>query len=204
MIEDNNIAEEPIACYGQLDENKLYTYLDYLKWQFDERVELIKGKIVKMASAPSTKHQKTSVNLTGLFYNVFNKLPCNVFSAPFDVRLPIRNHKKKDTVVQPDLCVICDESKLDDAGCNGVPDLIIEILSPSNTKHDLKTKFDLYEEVGVPEYWIVNPWDKTVLVYHLQNKVYIGSKFYTEGESVSSVIFTYLKVSVDDIFEKVD
>jgi Uma2 family endonuclease len=204
MTEDKNIAEEPITLYGMLDESASYTYLDYLKWKFEERVELIKGRIVKMAAAPSTKHQRTSGNLYVVLRGMVSNSKCNIFSAPFDVRLPIGTKKTQNTVIQPDLCVICDDEKLDEAGCQGVPDLIVEILSPNNTKHDLKTKFDLYEEAGVPEYWIVNPWDKNVLVYHLADNIYVGSKFFTEGEVIKSSHFKDLKVAVTEVFEGID
>lgn len=204
MSGDKNIVEDPIAFYGQLDITKRYTYLDYIKWQFEDRVELIKGEIVKMASAPSRKHQKTSMNITRLFDSYFYRKSCQLYYAPFDVRLPIGQKDKPNTVVQPDLCVICDEDKLDDAGCNGVPDLVVEILSPSNTKYDLKTKFDVYEEVGVLEYWIVNPWDMTVIVYHLADKIYVGSKLYTEGEIIKSRLFPELEVEVAQVFEGIE
>jgi Uma2 family endonuclease len=204
MSDDKNIIEEPIAFYGQLDQSKSYTYTDYMKWQFDERVELIKGKILKMAAAPSRKHQITSGNLHFELSTVFRKNKCQLYSAPFDVRLPISGTSGIDTVVQPDLCVVCDEAKLDDAGCNGAPDLIVEILSPSNTRHDLKTKFELYEEVGVSEYWIVSPWDKTVIVYYLKEGNYLGSKFYTEGSTIQSIHFPDLKVDVLGVFEGVE
>ena len=149
--------------FSDLDLTKQYTYADYLLWQFSERVELIKGFIVKMSPAPNRFHQKVSANISGIFYQIFRNKSCNFYAAPFDVRLPIPSKKKDTTVVQPDFCVICDASKLDDTGCNGAPDLIIEILSPNNSKHDLDTKFKLYEEAAVLEYWIVEPVEKMIL-----------------------------------------
>ncbi|WP_042344549.1 Uma2 family endonuclease, partial [Capnocytophaga canis] len=145
---------------NQLDvENGVYTYADYLLWKFEERVELLKGKIFKMSPAPSLKHQKISMNLSGLLWQFLRGKKCQLFSAPFDVRLPKKEEKGDNihTVVQPDLCIICDESKLDERGCIGAPDLIIEILSPGNSKKEMKNKFELYQESGVEEYWIVNP-----------------------------------------------
>ena len=137
-----------ITSIDQLDFSKTYTYSDYLLWQFSERVELIKGFILKMSPAPSLKHQKVSMNITVEISSYLKKSSCNLFAAPFDVRLPIKSAKKDTTVVQPDLCVICDESKLDERGCNGVPDLMIEIISPNNSKHDVDTKykFSMLEE----------------------------------------------------------
>ena len=111
-----------VTNFSDLDLTKTYSYADYLKWQFQERVELIKGFILKMSPTPSMAHQTVVNNLTGIFYINFRLTPCRVFQAPFDVRLPIPSAKKDSTVVQPDLCIICDESKLDVRGCNGTPD----------------------------------------------------------------------------------
>jgi Uma2 family endonuclease len=105
--------------------------------------------------------------------------------------------------VQPDLCIICDESKLDDYGCNGAPDLIVEIVSPNNSKYDVDTKFRLYQEAGVMEYWIVQTEMKTVLVYRLQDGVYVGSKPFSEGEIIESPLFPEMKIAVDEVFYRV-
>jgi Uma2 family endonuclease len=188
---------------SELDLTKTYTYSDYLLWQFSERVELIKGFILKMSPAPNTNHQKISQNLNGYFYNFFQNKNCQVFVAPFDVRLPIKSAKKETTVVQPDLSIICDDNKLDDRGCNGSPDLIIEIISPNNSKHDIHTKFNLYQEAGVLEYWLVEPTEKIILIYTLQNGVYIGLKPLVDGEIVKSLLFPEIKISVKDIFYRV-
>ena len=192
-----------VTKFSDLDLNKVYTYADYLTWQFDERVELIKGFIRKMSPAPSRKHQTLSLKLSVLLYNFLDKSKCNLFVAPFDVRLPIPSKKKDTTVVQPDLCIICDESKLDDQGCNGAPDLIVEILSPFNTKHDLDTKFRLYEEAGVKEYWIVQPTDQNILVYYLVDNKYYGSKPFVTEEFIESKVFPDLKINVSDVFENI-
>ena len=192
-----------VTKFSDLDLKKVYTYADYLTWQFDERVELIKGFIRKMSPAPSRKHQTLSLKLSVLLYNFLDKSKCNLFVAPFDVRLPIPSKKKDTTVVQPDLCIICDESKLDDQGCNGAPDLIVEILSPFNTKHDLDTKFRLYEEAGVKEYWIVQPTDQNILVYYLVDNKYYGSKPFVTEEFIESKVFPDLKINVSDVFENI-
>ena len=163
-----------ITNIDQLDFSKTYTYADYLLWQFSERVELIKGFIKKMSPAPSMIHQTVSSNLNGIFYNNFKQSNCRFYAAPFDVRLPIKTVQKDTTVVQPDLCVVCDVSKLDKRGCNGAPDLIVEIISPNNSKHDISTKFKLYEEAEVQEYWIVEPYDKIIFIYTLVDGKYIG------------------------------
>ncbi len=194
-------VEEPILEYGQLDLNASYTYADYLRWQFKERVELIKGKILKMSPAPNIRHQKISANIGGIFYTLFKNKSCQHFAAPFDVRLPIPSAKKDSTVVQPDLCIICDPSKLSNKlGCDGAPDLVIEILSSGNTKHEMKTKFELYEESGVKEYWLIQPDNKTILIYTLVNGKYIGLRPFNEGQQVESPLFPEVKIDADEIF----
>ena len=199
----NHIMSAIISNINQLDLSKTYTYADYLLWQFSERVELIKGFIRKMSPAPSMVHQRVSMNLTIEIAGFFKKSPCSFFAAPFDVRLAIVTTIKDTTVVQPDLCVICDESKLDKQGCNGSPDLIIEIISPNNSKHDVDTKFKLYEEAGVLEYWIVEPYDKMILIYTLQNGKFIGLKPCTEGEKIASPLFPSLTIALEDVFYNV-
>ncbi len=193
-------AEGIITDYTKLDLNGTYTYADYLLWQFSDRVELIRGRIRKMSPAPNERHQSTVSDLARVFINFFHKKSCRVYLAPFDVRLPIPSGKITSTVVQPDLCVICDESKLDEQGYNGAPDLVIEILSPGNTKHELSTKFELYQECGVQEYWIAEPANKTVWIYTLQKGKYIGLQPFTEDDTIESVIFPKLKAAVEDIF----
>ncbi len=172
-------------------------------WQFQERVELIKGFILKMSPAPNRFHQTVSLNVSSTFFQKFKHQKCNIYVAPFDVRLSIKSKKKDSTVVQPDLCIVCDKSKLDDQGCNGAPDLIVEIISPNNRKHDMDTKFKLYEEAGVLEYWIIESIDKVVLVYTLRDGIYIGLKPFTEGEIFESPLFPEMKIAMDDVFYRV-
>lgn len=194
-------VEEPIIEYSQLDLSKEYTYFDYLKWRFTERVELIYGKIVKMSPAPNTKHQSVSSQISRLFLNYFHLKPCKVFAAPFDVRLSVSNKKADSTVVQPDLFVLCDLSKLDERGCNGAPDLVVEILSPGNSKHDLKTKFEVYELAGVREYWIVDPMNESVFIYTLKDHQYIGLKPVSIDDVVKSAMFPELQFELKGIFD---
>ena len=193
----------PVLNFSDLDLNKQYSYSDYMLWQFQERVELIKGYILKMSPAPNRFHQTVSLNVSSSFFLKFKNQSCNVYAAPFDVRLPIKSTKKDSTVVQPDLCVICDESKLDTQGCNGAPDLIVEIISPNNKKHDIETKYNLYQEAGVLEYWIIEPQERIVLVYTLKDGKYIGLQPKIEGNIIESVLFPDLKISVDDAFYRV-
>lgn len=190
-----------ITNINQLDLNGTYSYADYLLWKFKERVELFKGKILEMSPAPNRKHQSVSMNLTLDLGNIFKNKKCKLYSAPFDVRLLKQKAEDKDiyTVVQPDLCVICDETKLDDRGCIGAPDLVIEILSPGNSKREMKDKFQLYEEAGVREYWIIDPNQESVLINVLENGKY-KSHYPIIDDEVSSYIFPDIKIHTDDIF----
>lgn len=195
-----------ITDISQLDPNGVYTYADYLTWQFEQTVELIKGKILRMA-APNRKHQDISWQLSGRFYTSFKGLPCKVYAAPFDVRLLDKKKSQKAnkdvlTVVQPDLCVICDKEKLDEKGCIGAPDLIIEILSASNSKKEMRTKKELYEENEVKEYWIIDPTHETLLQYSLQdNGIYTPPLIFVNDETVQSSVFPTLEIDLSELFE---
>lgn len=192
---------QEIKDISALDFNKVYTYTDYLSWKFKERVELIKGKIFRMTPAPSTNHQKVSMDISVRLYQFLDKTKCRIFSAPFDVRLKKLNEKETYTVVQPDIVVICDSSKLDEKGCVGAPDPIVEILSPSTSKKDLNDKFSLYEENGVQEYWIVELNDEFVLVYDLNEKgKYTGRKPFTKDMSVSSNVIEGFQLDLSELF----
>ncbi|CAK0767039.1 Uma2 family endonuclease [Gammaproteobacteria bacterium] len=146
-----------------------FTYGDYCTWPGDERWELIDGVPYAMAPAPSRFHQGAVVELTRQIANQLLNRPCQVFAAPFDVRLPKASEADKtiDTVVQPDIVVVCDERKLDRQGCRGAPDWIIEVLSPATAQYDQITKLRLYERHGVAEVWLVHPTDRVVTVYRL-------------------------------------
>jgi len=191
-----------ITDINQLDPYGYYTYQDYLTWRFKERVELLLGRIFKMSPGPSMRHQQISMNMSGALYNRFKDSGCQTFAAPFDVRLPVSKNKgTTDTVVQPDLCIICDLDKLDEQGCNGAPDLVIEILSSGNTPKEMKDKFELYEASKVPEYWIVDPEREYVSVYHLNDQnEYVTKKPFVSGEQVVSRVFPDLELAVDVVF----
>lgn len=193
-----------ITDINQLDFNKTYSYADYLTWTFDERIELHKGKIFEIGNSPGTLHQKTVGNLIGLIWKNLQNCSYNMFAAPFDVRLMDKKKSTNDsevfTVVQPDLCVICDEEKIDERGAFGAPDLVIEILSPGNSKKEMKYKFDLYEEAGVLEYWIVNPADKTILIYILKENQFIGIHPLIEEDQIKSPLFPQLDFILEEIF----
>ena len=178
-------AVAPITALSQLDANETYTYADYLTWKFEEFVELIKGKLIRPMAGPSRLHQVYSLNIAAEIRQYLKGKPCQVYVAPFDVRLTTagaNGDAQITTVVQPDICVVCDLAKLDDRGCVGSPDWIVEILSPGNTARDTKIKFDLYEESSVREYWIVFPGVKTVAVYALEGEQYqLAGEYYEPG-----------------------
>ncbi len=189
----------------QLDLNKKYTYADYLTWLDDKRRELINGFVKIMTPAPRRIHQEISSYLHRDISNYLRKKKCKVYHAPFDVRL-IEKDKTSDkeiiNVVQPDISVICDLSKLDDRGCLGAPDLIIEILSPASSKRDLSEKYELYQNFGVKEYWIVFPSEKVIQKFVLLSKKYELKGSFVKGDIISPDIFPDLKINVDDIFKE--
>ena len=191
---------EPVAAYGIAR----YTYADYLSWMDDVRRELVDG-FVRLMSAPTAMHQGVSMKLSVRLFLILEKHKgkCKIYSAPFDVRLP-KNGETADneihTVVQPDICVICDLSKIEERGCIGAPDLIVEIISPSTAKYDMDEKFRLYESSGVREYWVVFPRDKAVTTFVLHDGKY--GKGTTYGQSKVPVhIFDGITVDLNEIFE---
>lgn len=191
-----------ITSLDQLDFSKSYTYADYLTWNFKERVELIKGKIFNMSPAPASIHQKISGRIGARLHVFLEDQTCEVYSAPFDVRLTIqKDYKNITTVVQPDICVICDPNKIDEKGCAGAPDIVVEIVSPGNTKTEMKIKFDLYEESKIQEYWIVQPVDKTVLVYQLENGKYINHKPLTDSDILTSKVIHGFELDLEKVFK---
>lgn len=195
-----------ITDINQLDVNGTYTYADYLLWRFKEQVELLRGKLFKMSPAPREIHQRVSMYLSGELYNFFKDKTCRFYSAPFDVRIPAKGAKGMTdnqiyTIVQPDLCVVCDLEKIDGRGCVGAPDLVVEILSPSNSRKDLKDKYEIYQEAGVPEYWIVDADDKAIYRYVLEGDIYIGLPPVSEGDVFSSRKFPEMKIDTKLIFK---
>jgi Uma2 family endonuclease len=189
-----------------LDQNKRYSYADYLTWMDDVRRELFDGFIKFMTPAPSRRHQELSVSLTLQIGTYLMHKNCKLYHAPSDVRFSKDKANKDDeqvfTVLQPDLFIVCDLSKLDDRGCLGAPDMIIEIISPKNSKRDTHDKFEIYQEYGVREYWIVNPSDEYVTVFVLDDK----SKFqfvgmYAEDDKIPVNIFNGdFKVDLTEVF----
>ena len=178
------------------DYNKRYTYADYLTWDDDQRWELIDG-VPFLMSAPTVQHQRISGNLFVEIKTFLKGKPCEVFYAPFDVRLA--KDTTDDTVVQPDLVIICDKSIMMKTGCQAAPDIVIEILSPSSLSRDMSLKLELYQRVGVREYWIVDPEDKHVLVYILENGTYYV-KSYKESDKVSVHVLEGFEINLADVF----
>lgn len=188
-----------ITSLNQLDlVNGIYSYADYLVWKIKERVELLKGKILEM-SAPSPIHQEISGNLQGALFVFLKNSKCKLYTAPFDVRFPQKGESQVYTVVQPDLCVVCDFEKIDSKGCVGAPDLVVEILSPGNSKKEMKSKFALYQEEGVREYWIVDPERELVFVYVADNKKFKPT-IPIADDYVYSTIFPDFKIHTSDVF----
>jgi len=180
-----------------------FTYGDYLTWDDDERWELIDGVPYNMSPSPKVAHQRILLELGRQFANFLLGKPCHAFIAPFDVRLPEADESDDlvETVVQPDLTVICDQRKLDEAGCRGAPDLVVEILSPSTAQKDLKIKFARYERAGVREYWIIDPTGKTVQVFTLgPDGRYGRPQVYTDGDTAPVGIFPDLEINLTEVF----
>ena len=157
-----------------LRDQHLHTYGEYLTWPDELRYELIDGRAYAMSPAPTRRHQEIVGELFRQIANALQGHPCRAYVAPFDVRLPRGSEADDDvdTVVQPDIAVFCDRSRLDERGARGAPDWIIEVLSPGTAGHDQLLKRDLYERHGVAEYWLVHPGDRLVTVYRLLDGAY--------------------------------
>lgn len=153
----------------QTKEAAYFTYGDYLTWPDDVRYELIDGVAYLMAPAPTLDHQDVVGEIYYQLRQALEGKPCRAYVAPLDVRLPKGDEPDElvNTVVQPDVLVICDRGKTDRRGVRGAPDLVVEVLSPGTAGYDQGTKRARYEEAGVPEYWLVHPVDRVVMVYRL-------------------------------------
>ena len=180
-----------------------YTYGDYLNWPEGERWELVEGRAYALTPSPTEKHQDASAELTAILREYFKGKPCRAFAAPFDVRLPEASEKDEsiETVVQPDLLVVCDPAKLDGKGVRGAPDLTIEILSESTAARDLGEKLQLYEKHGVRCYIIADPWGKTLTVRYLEAENKYGQPEFFAGKSRMPVrIFEGLTIELERVF----
>ena len=159
---------------------KHYTYADYLQWPDDTRYELIDGEAFRMAPTPLIEHQEIAGEVYCQLANQLDGQPCRPYIAPVDVRLPRTDEADAaiDTVVQPDVLVVCDPGKVDRRGVRGAPDWLLEVLSPSTAAHDQIAKRRTYERAGVREYWLVHPGDRTLTVYVLENGQYGRPEIY--------------------------
>ncbi|MGH8548382.1 MAG: Uma2 family endonuclease [Methylococcales bacterium] len=196
-----------ITNLSQLDLNGRYSYADYLTWQFGDALELIRGKIMLMSPAPTSKHRRIVTHLGGQLYDFFRKRPCELFYAPFDVRLYDRGKsvvafQEIYSVVQPDLCVICDKNKIDERGCSGAPDWVIETLSAGNSKLETQIKYQLYRESGVQEYWLVYPYEKAVhqFVRNPTADAYQLQAMYGEDDTAIPALFPDCRIDLEDVF----
>lgn len=180
-----------------------YSYADYLTWDQNERWEILDG-VPYMLAAPSRVHQEISMELSTQFHTYFKDKKCRVFAAPFCVRLDNeKNDNDITNIVEPDITIVCDSSKLDERGCKGSPDMIIEILSPSSGKNDKLIKFNKYEKAAVIEYWVVEPDQKLVSVFLLQeNGRYGRPDIYSEEDKIEVSIFSDLEIDLKAVFEK--
>lgn len=187
-----------------LQADQKYSYADYLSWPDDERWEIIEGRPYIMEPAPARRHQKILRELSYQFQSFLKDKRCEVYFAPFDVRLPGKSLADEEiyTVVQPDLAVICDPKKLDEKGCLGSPDLVVEILSPSSASRDIKEKFDLYEKHRVKEYWLIHPEEKILEISFLDKDGDYGRpKRYDSGDKFSVSLLSDLEIDLNFLNE---
>ena len=185
-------------------EKARYTFADVLAWADDERAELIDGEAVLMAPAPTPAHQLISGELFGQLHSYLKGKKCKVISAPFDVRLFEQDGDSPediDTVVDPDISIVCDPSKLDKHGCKGAPDMVVEILSPSTQRHDRFTKFSLYQRAGVKEYWIVDPESKAVQSFVLEDGRYSVKEYGTAGDKMKVNVLEGCIIDLSEVFQ---
>jgi Uma2 family endonuclease len=184
-----------------IDEKQRYTYADYLEWEGPQRYQLFNGEVFQMAS-PSVTHQALLMEL-GTQFNIFLRgKPCQVFASPLDVRLFPEEDNSDDTVLQPDLLVVCDKDKLGKGSVNGAPDLVVEIVSPSNTHSELFRKFQYHLEAGVREYWVIDPETKMVMVHIYDNGHYLSTA-YKNNARIPVAILPGLEIPLEDLWARV-
>ena len=183
-------------------EERDYTYVDYLSWPKDERVEIINGTPYLQAP-PSRIHQEILSEMHRQIANYLIDKNCEVYLAPFAVILDMEEEGDIKNVVEPDITIVCDEEKLDDRGCKGSPDMVVEIISPSTARRDKIEKFNLYEEAGIQEYWIIEPEEKILTVFTLQaNQRYGRPDLYSEDDHALVTIFDDLKINLNTVFSQ--
>ena len=180
--------------------NGHWTYADYKAWELKprERYEIIHGYAYAM-SAPNAFHQAMLTEMVRQFANFLTGKPCRVYPAPYDVRLFYEEDESDDTVVQPDISVVCDPKKRGREGCRGAPDLVVEILSPSNTAIEMQRKFEAYRDAGVAEYWVLNSEHKKLTVYLFEGEKFV-SRTYGEKDAAPVSVLQGLTVELASVF----
>jgi len=181
-----------------------FNYGDYQEWPDHERWELIDGIAYDMSPAPSRTHQKILGELHRQISTYLLDKTCDVYMAPFDVRFPEQDEKEEEikTVLQPDISVICDPAKLDEKGCLGSPDLIMEIVSPATVQKDMREKLFIYEKFGVKEYWIIHPVDQILMVFKLlPGNKYGRPEIFSPLDQVKVGIFPALTINLSTVFK---
>ena len=183
---------------------KHYTYADYLQWPDDTRYELIDGEAFRMAPTPLIEHQEIAGEVYCQLANQLDGQPCRPYIAPVDVRLPRKDEADAaiDTVVQPDVLVVCDPHKIDRRGVRGAPDWVLEVLSPSTAAHDQIAKRRTYERAGVREYWLVHPGDRTLTVYVLDNGQYGRPEIYELKDATPIGVLPGVSIAWDALVER--
>ena len=188
----------------KIREEDRFTYADYLTWDDDRRWELIDGEAFCMSPGPNRRHQELLLALARPFADYLDDKNCSIFVAPFDVCLSSdanESDQEIDTVVQPDIFVVCDPDKLNDRACKGAPDLVVEILSPGTSKRDIATKYELYQRHGVKEYWLMYPNDRTLLVYRLSDDSrYATPEVFGESDIVPVPLLGDLIIDMGKVF----
>lgn len=181
-----------------------FSYKDYLEWDNPgERWELYDGEAVAMSPAPGRMHQTLAGNLFYLFKDFLKDKPCEVYIAPFDVRLPEPGDADEDTdtVVEPDILVVCDPTKLDERGCKGAPDLVVEVLSPHSAENDLRRKFEIYQKHKIREYWIIDPGSRAALLYRVgEDGLYPPAIVIEKGGKFDSTVLSGFTVEMEKLF----
>ncbi|HEY2421141.1 MAG TPA: Uma2 family endonuclease [Neobacillus sp.] len=184
----------------QQNENKRFTFQDYLKWDDSKRYEIFSGEPMLLA-APSRKHQGIVSFLMAEFNFHLRSKKCKVFPSPFAVRFSETDeYNQADTVFEPDISVICNEGQLDEYGAKGAPTLVVEVLSPSTSRNDRVRKYNTYQRFGVKEYWIVDPLNETVEIYTWEDGLFQRWNAYGREDAVSSKQFDGLTLSGEEMF----
>jgi Uma2 family endonuclease len=201
-MEPEELTQKPrITRVSQLDPDATYTYADYLSWNIRERVELLWGKILLMAPAPTFFHQAIASFTNNRLYNALNQTGCLVVNGP-EVKLPV-NAEGKQSVLQPDIAVFCgNDISFSGQTAPVLPTLIVEILSPKTANRDVTFKYKAYQEAAIPEYWIVRPNERTVEVNTLSNGVYIIAGMARENELIPSKRFPELQLNASSLFNR--